>query len=499
MKFSDIDYLDICRILKRYSFDEKMRISNHYSRQVININGDIEVDRMLDKIHPWELETFILMSIRATPEYNHGDFQGKNLNKFLKIINAIRAYEHPKLSSKHDSIHFGEHFMVATGLIQFDIQESKHYKMYRYNYIFNFVNDNVNMTQEFLNKFGTEYREFLDFGSYMIFLFGSHLRFNGDVVNYLANVMFPNAFHELSISLESYKEELNRITPNVEDYITCLRPSYKYPFIMANDKIYFPLPHLIGRATTSSLLYRLTEANNSLRDKLGKDVLESYLIKILEEALIYDEIYPEKEFEMEHHNRAKTLDAMVRIDEEYLMLDCKAAVPHIGLRIFDEKIYQNEIKGLTKNVIQVYKHLRKFLPNYKSYNPYDGKPQIEKEHLWGMTVVLEDSYVKRELVYKAAANELGIEIDSEEYIWMITHVKVTNLYDVERFCFTGRSLVDGLKAQIEHGYPYNHALSQNSSVQYDIINSNYVAFLKEQKQKFKTITNKIEGFGIKFF
>lgn len=496
MNVEDIDYMDICRMLKRYSFEEKMRICHKYSRDLIDVNGDIDVISLHEKIYPWELETFLLLSIKATPEYQFGDFNGKNINKFIRMINGIRNYEHPSLVDRHGDISFADFFIVAAGLIQFDIQESKRYKMYRYNYIFNFINEKIDMKREFLNFYGTSYKDFLDFGSYLTLLYGSQLQISNKVVEYLAYEKYPKVFEQLSISLEDYKDELDRITLKIEDYITCLRPSYKYPFIKKEESIYFPLPHLLGRAITSSLLYRITEGNAELRDKIGKEVLENYLIKILEEAEVYDEIYGEKEFEMEHHNRARTLDAMVREKDDYLLLDCKAAVPLIGLRLFEKKSHEQEIKRLTEKVEQVYKHLRIFLPKYKQYNPYVGTPEIDKEHLWGVTVVLEDSYIRRSLIYENAARKLNVEMDSAEYEWFTTHIKIASMYDIERFCFVGRSLVEGLKDQIEKGNVGDYAFSNYNLETYKISNENYKKFIKEQKNEYLKITKQLQDNGL---
>ncbi len=137
--------------------------------------------------------------------------------------------------------------------------------------------------------------------------------------------------------MEQYQIEIKKITENIEDYISCLRPSYKYPLIRRKDELYFPLPHLIVRSITSALLYRLTEDNSELRDKFGKEILEAYLLKLMQESLVYDEVYGERIFLKEHKNKAKTLDVMVRDGDEYIMLDSKASVPSIGLRVYDEK------------------------------------------------------------------------------------------------------------------------------------------------------------------
>lgn len=490
-----IDYKDICRMLKRYSFDEKIRICNHYSRMLLDVNGDVSVEKMTKySIYPWELETFLLLAIKATPEYKFDNFQGKNINKFLGMVSGIREFVHPEIEKLGENIKFADYFMVATGLIQFDIQEAKHYKMYRYSYIFNFCNDVIDMKQIFKEFFGVEYKEFLRLGSFMLLLFGSGFNFNVEILNYLVKNVFQIPFNQLLISLDEYKEQLNSIATDFNDYVTCLRPSYKYPFIVKDECFYVPLPHTIGRAVTSSLLYRLTEGNNDLRSIIGKEILERYLVKILSESEVYEEIYPECEFEKEHHNRAKTLDVMMRVNDDYLFMDSKTAVPLIGLRLFDEESHKKEIVRLTENIVQVYRHLREFLPKFKTYNPFKGNPHIDIDNLWGVIVVLEDSYIRRNIIYEHAAEKLCIEKDSNDYSWMTEHIKITNLYDVERFALSGRSIVDDLRRQKQHGNSGDYALLGVGQINNK--SKDYIEFINELRSDFQDIANKLIEAGI---
>lgn len=491
MENNSIKYMDICRMLKRYSFEEKVRVCNCHSRMLMSITGDIDVKQIIGKVYPWELETFFLLSIKATPEYNNENFLGKNIKIFNKMINGIRNFIHPSLMKKYANNTFTDYYIVATGLTQFDIQESFYYKLYRYNYIFNFVNENINMPKEFVKVFNTIYREYLDFGSYLIMLYGSQLQLNDKLLNYFVMDKYPNVSKNLSIDLENYKIELEKITSNVEDYITCLRPSYKYPFIKRDNQLYFPLPHLLGRSITSAMLYRMTDGNNALREKIGKEVLENYLIKILKESKAYDEVHSEKIFKKEHNCEAKTLDAMAKTKDDYILLDCKSAVPLIGLRTYNDNSYEKEIFKLVEKIEQIYKHLRIFLPKYKTYNPFKGALNIDKKHLWGITVVLEDSYIRRNIIYEKVAQKLNIKTTSDEYIWMTTHIKIASMYDIERFSFCGRSLIDGFLEQISKGNVGDYAFSEYSIEKYDIINSDYEKFMSERKNKFQQLNEEL--------
>ena len=492
-----IPYANIAKHLKRYSFDEKMRITQKYSRMTIDCSGNLKKDEINRLVYPWELETFLMLAISTYPEYKKGNFIDRNEKYFIKMINGIREYQSPKLEKYKGSLDFVEYFMTATGLTLFDIQEDKIYKLFLYSFIFNFSNDYIDMKSEFYKFYGTNYQEFISLGLFLTLMYGSNFTFDSNLLDCLIGNLYKKAASTLVIDVEQFKRELDIIATNVEDYITCLRPSYKYPFIKKSSTIYLPLPHLIQRAITSSLLFRITENNNSLRDKFGKEILEDYLLTILSESKVYDEIHGEKTFKMERHNIAKTLDVMVREGDEYIMLDSKASVPSIGLRVYDELSHVKEINKMVDKIIQIYRHLKWYLPKYPTYNPYKNNPKISPHHLWGISVVLEDSYLMREKIYDEAAKKIGIKKETDEYIWMVTHIKIISLYEIERIALEGKSLSYGLKIQIEKGGPYDFPLSNyDDNEQKEQINETFISFKEELRMNFLETARKLKDAGV---
>ena len=57
-----MDYERLPVILKRYSFIEKMRVLQYYSKQIMNING---IELTSGQPMAWELETFLLFAVKA--------------------------------------------------------------------------------------------------------------------------------------------------------------------------------------------------------------------------------------------------------------------------------------------------------------------------------------------------------------------------------------------------------------------------------------------------
>lgn len=68
-----MEYDKLLVILKRYLFEEKMRILQYFSKQIMDING---IKLKNDQPMAWELETFLLFAVKAD-EYQTKDFRGK--------------------------------------------------------------------------------------------------------------------------------------------------------------------------------------------------------------------------------------------------------------------------------------------------------------------------------------------------------------------------------------------------------------------------------------
>lgn len=130
-----MEYRKISTVLKRYSFEQKMNISHEYS--IPWVNG---VDESLARTGwplPWELEAFVLLSIISREWYSNS-FDGRNQHVFLDIISCIRKYIPPKISASVGTPALIKYFAISAGLTQLEIQENHIYKLFRYNYFFNF-------------------------------------------------------------------------------------------------------------------------------------------------------------------------------------------------------------------------------------------------------------------------------------------------------------------------------------------------------------------------
>ena len=441
-----MDYNQLPTILARYSFEEKMLICARNSRIIMDVvSGMAGYEIIKNKALPWELETFLMFSIRFK-EWKNDDFKEKRQKKFVEIINCIKDFQHSAIISQSHSFR-PDLFMVVTALTQFNIQEFIPYTLYRYNYYFNFKNNDIDMPKEFLNKFGCSYSYFLKFGYGLHFLFASQATIPWDIINYMCQKIYF-VMKELTLSRHEYIERLDQSTNGIADYLYCLRPSYTYPFISDKGKSFLPLPHLLIRSITTSLLYRLTEENDGLNITIGKEVAEKYLLEIINKSRIFDEVYPEFEYK-DGKSTNKTIDVMTRKDNDYVFFDSKSTRPSLGIRVFNQDNIDSNVDVLAKSCFQMYKHLREKFP--QKYNPFQIYSDIIKEeNLWGIVVVLEDSYVMREKIYEKAAKKLEIRLGSKEYEWLSLHICIVSLYEIERCCFVGENIIEHLRKHVEN-------------------------------------------------
>ena len=283
-----MEYKKILTTLRRYSFSEKMRIANKYSRQIMSPKGLLEPDSLAGRPLPWDIETFVIFAVVAK-EWQNNNFIGKNEKVFIEIINSILEYCPPTLEKCKESFLFTDFYLVLAGSVQYDIQEYYPYKLYRHNFYFSFVNEKVNMPALFFKKFGCDYKDFMVFSTFLWCAYTSGANISQSIYDYWLS-KYNICSNALSISRENFIKQVEKFSETPDDYRYCLRPSYSFPFVVEGNLTYLPLPHLLMRAVTSSLMFRITEKDNDLANLIGKEVLEPYLFKIIKESFMRIEL-----------------------------------------------------------------------------------------------------------------------------------------------------------------------------------------------------------------
>ena len=476
---------EICVKLKRYSFESKIDICNKYSQQLINGVGNIIKSELVNSVLPWELECFAMLAIKATPEYSDGSFEGKGLKDFYKMMEGIRNTNYKALpKSNLDNYYY--RWLSSQELVQFSIQEDVTYKLFRYTFLFDYKSENVDIRELFHKSFGIYYEQIMLLGTFMCLLYGTDINTKYPyIINDVIFGLFYDAARFLTINYKDYISQLDLITKNKEEYTTCLRPSYSYPFVERGDRIYYPLPHLMGKAVTESVLYRFTENQDELRKIIGKEVLEKYVLDVLSEAKCYKDISPEKKYKGERNTDGLTVDVMATTeDNSLLFVEVKSAVPPRDLRKHDKEAYEKTCMKVAENVVQLYKNIVNYR-QFDSYNPFPEKGLFDVDNCWGVLVVLEDNYVDRTDIFDIAAEKLCLDKDSDKYKWLLRHIKILSLYAVEVYSFKGISLVDVFKYAIDENN-FNFSTHKNIA-EFDLVNKKYKDFKTAVTSRMKSI------------
>ena len=439
------------KLLKRIPFASKMQ--QCYAMSYKSLDYLKLADKMQQKSNiplPWVVESLALLCI-ASIENPNCSANPKINSQFVKMYNAVwNAIPNDMTAAGDDFIKF---FGAAFAQTQFGIQETSIIKYYRYHYIFNYEKNGVSIRSSFQKKFSASYWEYLQLCELIMGFFGIKKPLNASLLNRLLSGKFQAVGKQLCISRSNYIAELQRMTNNSEDisrYIFCVRPSYKYAFIEDNGAWYFPLPHLLPLNVTSSMLYRLTEGDNVIRELVGKPVLEEYLLSIVKTSNVYDYVHGEIKYQ---NNGSESLgpDVIATVDGDIMFLDSKTFVPLKDLRFFEKDAYEKTKKRYVENIIQLYKQVLSF-PSWS--NCFPEITSFDNDHIWCASVVHESARLLDQEIYSAVNGQLKISDDSQEASWIKTHIKIISLYDAELYCFSSLNLIDGIKTSFSNSHDF---------------------------------------------
>lgn len=440
----------IIKKLKEYPFVEKMGFCQKYATYIME-PSQLNFIEKTNAIYPWELEIFAEFSLFADANYATKSIKTDKESEFIKIINVIRNYQHPFLKAR-TNMDFANAFIMVTGLQQFKPQENILDRLYRYNYFWNFINDKINMPKVFTDNFqGLTYSNFLELGV-LIFFYASLNYPTAKIIRYLV-AKHKNVVDFLKIPREKYKKlQKQKIDDNFENTIYGFNYLRPYPFIEFQEHYFLPLPYLIIDSITDSLLTRVTYDNNSIRETIGKEVAQSYVETIFKETSIYDEVLPESEY---YKGKIKfdTPDILIRKNSYFCLIDTKLSTPKLELRKFNQQAVEKTVLQYAKYVIQVYNRVKDFYNG--AFYPFTDTIKVEQNNSFGIVALLEDSYISRRQIYEKVFNELNIDSESDEAIYIKTHIKITNFRDLELFAFRSLDIFLALTKKAENPKEWN--------------------------------------------
>lgn len=433
-----VDYLRLPTILKRYKFEDKLHQAEVYSRKLMNPDVQGNPSKVREQLLPWELECFVSLAIKAV-EWKYDDL---DKSSFIQIMNGIRAAYHPALQKKAGSEQFVRWFMMVTSATQFDYSESYWHKLYRYTYYFSYVSEKINMPEEFQKKFGIDFQSVISFSLALWMMYITEVK---DVSLGKKELMskYPQVVSLFTMSRDSFIAELDSLASDPMDYVYCLRPSYSFPFVKYKEDTYLPLPHLLIRASTSSLMFRLTDGNDELRKIVGNEVLESYLFHLISTCPEFEHIEKEIVYTKGKLQNQRSADVMTNIGDQIICFDSKSFAPKVALRIFSEEAYSAELIRLGKAVKQMYEQIHNKFG--VEYTPFDVSVNENRSNIWGIVVVLENPFIPLDDIYAEAARQLKMNLNAAEYEWLKGHVGIVALSAIEYQIFSSEDILSVVK------------------------------------------------------
>lgn len=488
MKDQYEQYSNLPKLLKRFSFDAKMAIATTCSTEAMSFGERVRKDPQNTGVFPWILETFVMLSMESQ-EYADGNFTGKNKNKFQKICKAIWDGTAEVKKDKCGRFSFVDVILPLVGLSQFSFQQCDSIRQYRYWSLFNDLNEKLNMKTVFREKMGAEYNDYLLLGNMLqVLLYTNASKISQQILKYLLMERFKHITKYLSISRETYIQMQRKLAGDSENkyrYIYSLCPSHQFPFVEEKGKIYLPLPHLLNESITSSLYYRITDDDVELLSRIGKYGWERYLVNLVKEADVYNEVFPEQRY-LYKKSEAFSPDVLAREGKEVLFIDSKSTTPKVSIRWPAAEAFETNIRIVAENIVKLHRQMHRFT----LYNPFKESVSDSQEDYWGIVIVLEDAYILRERYYEKACEKLRINKGSYEWEWLIKHIKVMSLYEVERISLSKSSLVVAFKECFKDD-PFDLYFADYPKERDHFAAADYLKFKEEREKQLMSLLDEM--------
>lgn len=432
--------------LNRYPFVEKINSLQLLSRKLL----DDELDVLKPTYKPWELDSFLYLILHSNEKFTPNNIHSKQWNKdFYKIMQNIRFNNDNVINDKSDL----NGILMPIILQQIDDQNrTLFFEMYRANYIFACAE----IKDTFEKLFNTSYEEISDLCFILFHLF-KYLTPESAFISIFNK--YKNAVDALTIERNYFLEQDNLINKSRDNYNFCFKLFRGFPFIKNDNAYYIPLPHNFKYSCSDSLFSRFTsfyntkEKNDKLRKTLGI-CFEKYLYHIL--TLYYDrkKVIKEQTY-TKQKNTVKSADCIVNHENIILMFDAKSSVPNTALYVNDEKQLNNKIRQYVECVQQ----MKKKIEDYGLYFKPDDFPSVNKNYIYAIIVVMQDSYILRDDIYNEYFTVEKIQEESELAFYIKSHILIMDIKILERSLFYGHDICDYIIKREQdksfHNYNFN--------------------------------------------
>lgn len=413
--------------LRRVNLIELIEFSLKYSLKSIEYDN-AQIINSKNQVYAWEIDSLLLMKVFV------GTATG-NLNpltemKFYEFVNSIRDFDYITYAKQQNKTALSLIPLIAAN--QFTIQIPIVNLLYRSLFFYGnsesgFLNDMI------LEKFGIDSRTI---HQVMVGLYSIAVGYKNDLSKitstfnkFLENDKIRKAIKTFTINIDDLEELLFRNHKDGIDFVYINYYLKQYCFISIEQEIYITYPHNFVHTISYGLIYRLTEGNNSYRQKFGKEILENYLYNLCNLNNAFTNVL--KSFKY-NRNMNETADVIVTYALDCLFVESKSSV--ISKEFRDPSNLKYDLYYVDKystSLLQLFKCIDKhnkgeFKINRESY---------KMEKCYGVVVNFEDSYIEREPIYDSFFEKYKIEfkneINDDFKVWVFHHLRIIDLTQFE--------------------------------------------------------------------
>ena len=422
----NVEHERLIKVISKYPINMRLKLLETIGKKRYNVfyPENILPSRKTNDLYNYELELIAMLSVVTDNKANYPVIP--NERRWLyDAVNVIRGQNY--LSPLFESVGA---LGAITGILFMQSQGQKIYSnlYYRYDFIYNYANENINMVEIFMSFFGVKFQSFLD----LCFLTATYKEF--DKANGLKwfysrlSDDLKTAFHHLLIDRNGFKELYNQISRNHEIYsFFDLNLLLKYPFIEYNENIYCPWFPYIPYACTENLMFIITKDDNDLRSLIGKNVIEAYVFNLFDKTEYSKNLKKHREiiYGKEHHH---TSDIILSKDNHVLLVEIKFMNQSLKLRDLSEIEIDTFSERLAKGFAQLTKNIHSFVDG-----EFNEKLDIKCSSAKGILLTYDSYYFHREKIYNKAISILeseGIITTLDDLKSKVLLMSLTNLESI---------------------------------------------------------------------
>lgn len=299
---------------------------------------------------------------------------------------------------------------------------------FRYSFIFNYVDEEIDMTKLFFRTYKVSYNELLEIIETIHV--GLSILKDDNVDFMLTKKLKKDKFDKIKFLIKDRSEFINEYkkikTPTELSQFTNFNLLEKYPFIKHDERIYLPYAPFIFHASTSSLLFDITKNKNEIRQLIGKNVLENYIKEIVYNSEVTNGFNIIEEYE--YKKGFLTSDFILNSNNDVLFLEVKLFNQSLKTRQFDEESIEFTESKLVNAITQVYRNMLE----------YDNG-ELDKVKIKGLKkhgiVVISSKYnsLKRDIYEKALINideKLGVKLANTDLLKNILIMDISSFEQI---------------------------------------------------------------------